>query len=219
MVAGTGMGQRFDTVFTASPLIAILRGIAPDEVLPVADALMDAGFRLIEVPLNSPEPFESIGRLVAHCPADVLVGAGTVLDAAQVTRLAGLGASLVVTPNTDTAVIDAAVGAGLATVIGCFTPSEALLAVKHGAAVLKVFPAGRLGPAYLRDIRPVLPAGTRLAAVGGVGLSNMADFLAHGADGFGFGSDVYTAGRSAAEVGARARDLVAEYRRLRGGPA
>lgn len=208
------MPNRYDTVFNATPLIAILRGITPGEALPVADALLDAGFRMLEVPLNSPQPFESIARLAAHCPEDVLVGAGTVLEAEQVERLAAIPAPLLVTPNTDAAVIDAAVRHGLFSVIGCFTPSEALLALKRGASVLKVFPAARLGAAYLRDIRAVLPQGTRLAVVGGVSLETMVDFHAHGAACFAFGSNLYKPGRTAAEVGAMARDLVAEYRRL-----
>ncbi len=187
------MPKRYDAILDDTPLIAILRGITPEEAPAVADALMEAGFRMLEVPLNSPRPFESIARLAGHCPPDVLVGAGTVLEAAQVERLAEILAPLLVTPNTDPTVIDAAVRHDLLSVIGCFTPSEALLALKHGARVLKVFPAARLGPEYLRDIRAVLP---------------------EGADIFAFGSNLYRPGRSAAEVGAIARDLVAEYQRL-----
>ena len=198
----------------AMPLFAVLRGIKPEEALPVADALMEAGFRIIEVPLNSPDPFASIASLVAHCPADVAIGAGTVLEAAEVDRLADTGATLAVSPNTDPAVIERVRALGLAPVPGCLTPTEVLAAVAHGATTLKIFPATRMGAAYLKDIRAVLPMGIRLVPLGGVSRATMSEFHAHGADGFGFGTNLYTPGRSAAEVGAAARELVAEYRRL-----
>jgi 2-dehydro-3-deoxyphosphogalactonate aldolase len=210
------MDHAQDGIFSGMPLIAILRGIAPEEVMPVADALMDAGFRMLEVPLNSPRPFETIARLAAHCPSEVMVGAGTVLDPSQVNRLAAIPAPLLVTPNTDVAVIQAAHRKGLFSVIGCATPSEAFTALKHGARVLKLFPAARFGPAYLQDLRAVLPAATRVAVVGGVSLQNLDEFHAAGADAFAFGSNLYRPGVSAAEVGAVARDLVAEYKRVAG---
>ena len=119
----------FDKAFATLPLVAVLRGVTPDEVLPIADALVDAGFRLVEVPLNSPDPFVSIAKLVKHCPADVAVGAGTVLTPEDAGRLAAIGAELLITPNTDAEVIRAGVRAGLATMIGCMTPSEALAAL------------------------------------------------------------------------------------------
>ncbi len=206
----------FAEAFAAMPLVAVLRGIAPDAVLPVADVLVDAGFRLIEVPLNSPSAFESIARLVAHCPAGVAVGAGTVLKPEEAERLASLHAELLVTPNTDPAVIAAGARLGLTPLIGCMTPSEALAALAHGAAGLKLFPAARLGPAYLKDLRAVLPAKTKVLAVGGIGLAEMEVYARAGFDGFGFGSNLYAPGRSAADVGAAARDLVAEWRRLAG---
>ncbi len=206
----------FGEAFAAMPLVAVLRGITPDEVLPVADALVDAGFRMIEVPLNSPDPFTSIAKLVKHCPANVALGAGTVLRAEDAGRLADTGAELLITPNTDPEVIDAAVRLGLVPMIGCMTPSEALAALKHGARALKIFPAARLGAAYIKDIRAVLPKETKLVGLGGIGLAEMEDFVKAGIDGFGFGSNLYKPGRSAPEVGAIAKDLVAEWRRLGG---
>lgn len=206
----------FGEAFAAMPLVAVLRGVTPDEVLPIADALVDAGFRMIEVPLNSPDPFTSIAKLVKHCPKTVAVGAGTVLRPEDAGRLADTGAELLITPNTDAEVIDAAVRLGLVPMIGCMTPSEALTALKHGAQALKLFPAARLGAAYVKDIRVVLPKGTKLVGLGGIGLAEMEDFVKAGIDGFGFGSNLYKPGRSASEVGAIAKDLVAEWRRLGG---
>ena len=208
------MSTAFEQAFAEMPLVAVLRGITPAEIVPVADALLGAGFRLIEVPLNSPEPFESIARLVEHCGARAVGGAGTVLRPDQVSRLAATGASLMVTPNTDLAVIEAAQAAGLMPLIGCLSPSEALAAAGAGVTVLKVFPAGRLGAGYLKDLRAVLPDGVRLVPVGGVGAETMADYHAQGADGFGFGTSLYTAGRAPGEVARVAASLVAEYRRL-----
>lgn len=210
------MTDAFDTAFADMPLVAVLRHITTDEILPVADALMEAGFRFLEVPLNSPDAFTSIEMLTRHCPKGVMTGAGTVLEPEQCARLADTGAKLMVTPNTDAAVIDAAVSADLYPLIGCLTPTEALLAVRHGARGLKVFPASRMGPDYLKDIRAVLPKGTKVLPVGGIGLETMEAFHKTGADGFGYGANLYKPGKPAAEVGATARALVAEYRRLRG---
>lgn len=204
----------FEHAFAELPLVAVLRGITPAEVLPVADQLIDAGFRLIEVPLNSPDPFASIAKLVEHCPPGVAVGAGTVLTPEDAGRLAALGAELLITPNTDPEVIRAGVRAGLTTMIGCMTPSEALSALRNGAAALKLFPAARLGSAYIKDVRAILPKGAKVVALGGIGIPEMAEYRAAGYDGFGFGSNLYKAGRAAAEVGAIARDIVAEWKRI-----
>lgn len=205
-----------DAILATRPLVAILRGITPDEVEPVVDALVAAGFRLIEIPLNSPEPWTGIERAAARCPANVLVGAGTVLEPADAARLAERRAPLLVTPNTDPAVISAGLAHGLAPLIGCMTPSEALAAARAGARGLKLFPAARLGPGYLRDIRAILPHRVPVLAVGGIERADMAEWHAAGIDGFGFGGNLYRPGRSADEVGRLARDLVAEWERLQG---
>lgn len=206
----------FDRGFATMPLIAILRGIHPSEVLSVADALMDAGIKLIEVPLNSVEAFTSIKLLVNHCADDVVVGAGTVLEKVEVNRLRDIGAKLMVTPNVDSALIDAGNAAGLVTVTGCMTPSEILLALRHGAAAIKIFPASRLGPSYAKDIKAVLPTGTRLVAVGGVGQDEMESYHTGGYDGFGFGSCLYVPGRNADQVADIAKQLCDKWSRLHG---
>ncbi|ANF56288.1 2-dehydro-3-deoxy-6-phosphogalactonate aldolase [Halotalea alkalilenta] len=204
----------FDTALVQCPLVAILRGITPAEIDPALDALVEAGFKLIEVPLNSPDPFISIERLAARAPADVAVGAGTVLDSADVHRLADIGASLLVTPNVDLEVLKASRERGLGSLIGCLTPSEAFTALKAGARAVKLFPAARFGTGYLKDIKSVLPKQARVMAVGGVRLDNMAEWHAAGIQGFGFGSNLYTPGTDAATLGQRARALVAQWQRL-----
>jgi 2-dehydro-3-deoxyphosphogalactonate aldolase len=202
----------------ACPLVAILRGIRPDEVLAVSDALMAAGLRMIEVPLNSPDPWESIARLKAHCPGDVLIGAGTVLSVKEVARLASLDASLLVTPNTDVEVIRAGRDAGLAPLVGCMTPTEALAAARAGACALKLFPAGSLGTGYYRDLRAVLPPDLPVLAVGGIGVDEIATWQAAGIHGLGLGGSLYAPGRSSEEVGRRGAALVAEWHRARALP-
>lgn len=197
------------------PLVAILRGIRPDEVLAVADALIASGLRMIEVPLNSPDPWESIMRLKAHCPGDLLIGAGTVLSVTDVARLASLDASLLVTPNTDAEVIRAGRDAGLAPLVGCMTPTEALAAARAGACALKLFPAGSLGTGYYRDMRAVLPADLPVLAVGGIGVDQLAAWQSAGIDGIGLGGSLYAPGRSSEEVGTRGAALVAEWQRVR----
>ena len=206
----------FDRAFAIMPLIAILRGIQASEVLSVADALVGAGIKLIEVPLSSNEAFTSIELLVRHCEDDVVVGAGTVLDITAVHRLSEIGAKLMVTPNVDSTVINAGNAAGLVTITGCMTPSEALFAVRHGATAIKIFPASRLGPGYARDIKAVLPQGTRLLAVGGVGKNEMEPYHVGGYDGFGFGSNLYVPGHKAEQVAATANQLCDEWSQLRG---
>ncbi|MBR9882104.1 MAG: 2-dehydro-3-deoxy-6-phosphogalactonate aldolase [Gammaproteobacteria bacterium] len=203
-----------DAAMAETPLVAILRGITPDEIEPVCHALVEAGFRLIEIPLNSPEPWVSIERAVACCPDDVLIGAGTVLDEDDTARLAELGAPLMITPNTEAELVALGAERGLAPMIGCMTPTEALAAVRAGAMALKLFPAARLGTGYFKDISAILPKGLPVLAVGGIDRSNMAEWHAVGIAGFGFGSNLYKPGRSAAEVGEIARELVAEWQRL-----
>nr|WP_246519951.1 2-dehydro-3-deoxy-6-phosphogalactonate aldolase [Ancylobacter lacus] len=192
-------------------LVAILRGLAPHEAEAVVGALIEEGFEAIEIPLNSPEPFRSIEAAARLAPATVWIGAGTVLDIAAVDRLAQAGGRLMVSPNVDPEVIGRAAGHGMVTMPGVLTPTEALLAVKAGASGLKFFPANLLGPAIIQAITVILPPGTVVGAVGGVG---EADFAAYGAAGirtFGLGSSLYRPGADAAEVRRKAKAVIAAY--------
>jgi len=191
------------------PAIAILRGVKPGEAAAIGAALVDAGVRMIEVPLNSPDPFASIGVLQKEFGQDALIGAGTVLDTASVERLAQTGAGLLVAPNTDTRVIARGVALGLDVLPGFFTPSEALTAVEAGARRLKLFPASSGGPAFVKAVREVLPAEIGIWAVGGVGAANAAEWLGAGAEGVALGGALYRPGIDPAEVGRRAQALVA----------
>lgn len=194
------------------PLVAILRGVRPDEVEGIADALVEAGFAMIEVPLNSPDPLASIERLARRFGDDVLVGAGTVLDTGQVRSVAAAGGRLIVSPNTDIEVIAASAEAGMVSLPGYFTPSEGFAALKAGATGLKLFPAEAASPAVLKAQRAVLPREVAVLVVGGVAPDTMAPWRAVGADGFGLGSALYRPGASAAEVGAAARAFVDAWR-------
>ena len=190
------------------PLIAILRGVKPDEVLAVADALERQGIAIVEVPLNSPQPMESIARLARACGERLLIGAGTVMAAAQVAEIAGAGGKLIVTPHADPVVTRAAKQHGLLAVPGFFTPAEAFAMLGAGADGLKLFPAEAASPAVLRALRAVLPAGTAVLPVGGIDASNMAAWQAAGAAGFGIGSAIYKPGDSPETVAAKAHGLV-----------
>jgi 2-dehydro-3-deoxyphosphogalactonate aldolase len=190
------------------PLVAILRGVRPDEVEGIGDALLDAGFAIIEVPLNSPDPIESIRRLVARCGDRALVGAGTVLDPADCARIAAAGGRLVVTPHADPDVVRAAKAAGMLAVPGFMTPAEAFALLRAGADGLKLFPAEAASPAVVKALLAVLPAGTAILPVGGIEAGNMAPWRAVGAAGFGIGSAIYKPGDSAATVAAKARRLM-----------
>ena len=202
----------FERAFAALPLVAILRGLKPDEALAVGGALVDAGFRLIEVPLNSPEPFASVALLAREFGDEVVIGAGTVLDPADVGRLADAGGRLVVCPHADPEVIAAAARAGLPCLPGVATPSEGFAALRAGATALKLFPAETLGPATLKAWRAVFPKTARFLPVGGIEPGTMAPWRAAGADGFGLGSALYKPGMTAAEVGQRAGAFVAAWR-------
>lgn len=202
----------FDDAFARCPLVAILRGVRPDEVEDIGAALVEAGFTLIEVPLNSPDPFDSIARLVQRFGGQALIGAGTVLDVPSVERLAGAGGRMVVSPNTNEAVIRASVAAGMASLPGYFTPSEAFAAFAAGATALKLFPAEGASPTVLKAHRAVLPKHVPVLAVGGIAPTNMAPWLAAGAAGFGLGSALYKPGASAELVGAAARDFIGNWR-------
>ena len=192
-------------------LVAILRGVRPDEIEGVVDVLVEAGFEAIEVPLNSPDPFVSIEKARRLAPASCLIGAGTVLEVAQVDRLKGVGGNLLVTPNVEPSVIQRAVAHGMVTMPGVFTATEALLAAKSGAAALKFFPASALGAAGINAIRAILPKGLPIGAVGGVSDADFAAYLKVGVTCFGLGSSLYKPGDSAAQVAEKAKRTVAAY--------
>ena len=199
------MQETFDRLFAECPLIAILRGVRPDEAEAIGEALVEGGIRIIEVPLNSPDPLDSIARLSARLAGRAMVGAGTVLRADQIDPIRAAGGQLIVSPSTNAAVIEATVAAGLVSCPGYFTPSEAFAAIDAGAHALKLFPAEAASPAVLRAQRAVLPKALRLIIVGGIAPDTMAPWFAAGADGFGLGSGIYRPGQTAAETLARAR--------------
>ncbi|WP_347716739.1 2-dehydro-3-deoxy-6-phosphogalactonate aldolase [Sphingomonas sp.] len=198
----------FHRYFDKCPLVAIIRGVTPDEVEAVGEAIFAAGIRIIEVPLNSPDPLESIRRLAARMGERALVGAGTVLQPAQVDEVRHAGGRLIVSPNTKADVIRATATAGLVSAPGYFTPSEALAAIEAGATALKLFPAEAASPAMVKAQRAVLPKNVPLLIVGGVSPDTMGPWLQAGANGFGLGSGVYKPGQSGDEVAAQARAYV-----------
>ena len=193
------------------PLIAILRGITPDEAAPVAAALIDAGITKIEVPLNSPDPFDSIKAMSDAHRNDALIGAGTVVSTDDVGRVAQVGGKLIVSPNCDQRVIVATKTAGMESWPGVMTPTECFEALKWGADGLKIFPASLIGPDGIKAMRAVLPPGTQVYAVGGAGADSFVEWIAGSVDGFGIGSALYKPGLSVAEVTARAKDMVVAY--------
>lgn len=193
------------------PLIAILRGIKPEETADIVGALIETGFTAIEIPLNSPEPFRSIKIAAKMAPADCLIGAGTVLTIEDVDRLDGAGGKLLVTPNVEPAIISRARDKGMVTMPGVFTATEALSAARAGATGLKFFPAGVLGASGITAIRAVLPPELVIAAVGGVSDKNFADYTKAGILAFGLGTSLYKPGMTAAEVAERAKATIYAY--------
>ncbi|MBB3932168.1 2-dehydro-3-deoxyphosphogalactonate aldolase [Kaistia hirudinis] len=193
------------------PLVAILRGVKPDEVEAIFEVLVAAGITLIEVPLNSPDPFNSIGRLARISAGRALVGAGTVLTAQEVDAVKDVGGQIVVSPNANAAVIRRTKELRLLSFPGVFTPSEAFAAIDAGADALKFFPAELIGSAGIRAIKAVLPPALPVLAVGGAGASNFGEFLKAGCAGFGIGSSLYKIGFDAAEVSRRAVEIVTAF--------
>lgn len=200
--------EQFHSYLAECPLVAIIRGVQPDEVEEVGEAIWEAGIRIIEVPLNSPDPLQSIGRLSKRLGDRALIGAGTVLDPKDVGLVADVGGRLIVAPNTHPPVIEAAALGGLVAAPGFFTPSEAFAALRAGAHALKFFPAEAATPAVVKAQRAVLPKNVPLLVVGGVTPGNIESWYAAGANGFGLGSGLYVPGRSAEDVGQRARAYV-----------
>jgi 2-dehydro-3-deoxyphosphogalactonate aldolase len=203
-----------DQALQQLPLVAILRGVKPAEVEGVADALYAEGFRVVEVPLNSPDACDSIARLARRMPADAVVGAGTVLSVQAVDDVQAAGGKVIVMPHADVEVIRAAKARGLLCVPGAATPTEAFAAVNAGADAVKLFPAELVTPTIVKAMRAVLPKELRLLPVGGITPDTMAPFVKAGAAGFGLGSALYSPGLDAAEVGRRARAFVQAWRAL-----
>lgn len=203
---------RFSCACAQLPLVAILRGLPPDDAGWAAQTLYAAGFRLIEVPLNSPQPYASIAQIRELLPGDALVGAGTVLAVDDVERLARTGADLLVAPNINAAVVAAGKRHGLICMPGVATPSEAFAALDAGADALKLFPAELVSPAVIKAMRAVLPGAAPLFAVGGITPDNMAAYIAAGANGCGLGSALYTPGVTPAQLAQRAERYIAAWR-------
>ena len=207
--------EQFRIRLSECPLVAILRGITPDEAEPIGEALVEAGFGLIEVPLNSPQPLESIERLAARLGESATIGAGTVTTAADVTAIRDAGGVLIVSPHADERVIAATVAEGMISLPGFLTPTDAFAALRAGAHALKLFPAEAASPAVLKALRAVLPPDLPVLPVGGIDVEGMAPWLAAGAGGFGLGSALYRPGSTPSEVSTRARRFVAAVKEAR----
>ena len=205
--------EEFRRHFADCPLVAIIRGVTPAEAGEIAQAIYDGGIRIIEVPMNSPEALESIRIIADKFAGRALAGAGTVLDPADVERVAAAGGKLVVSPNTNPAVIRATVAARMVSSPGYFTPSEAFAAIQAGAHAIKLFPAEGASPAVVRSQRAVLPKDIPLLVVGGVTPESVPDWLAAGANGFGLGGSLYKAGQNAATTLQKARAFVSAVKR------
>ena len=202
--------QKFSHAVQTVPLVAILRGLRPEEALPVGQALVSTGWTLIEVPLNSPQPLDSIAVLASALP-QALVGAGTVLTPADVRDVQAAGGQLIVSPNYDPDVVREAVRLGLVCLPGVMTASEAFAALQAAATGLKLFPAEMITPAVVKALRAVLPADTVVLPVGGISPGNMRAYLTAGASGFGIGSALYKPGTPAATVKQNAIEFIAAY--------
>jgi 2-dehydro-3-deoxyphosphogalactonate aldolase len=206
--------RRFAAALANLPLVAVLRGLTPEEAGAIGQALYDAGFRLIEVPLNSPDPFSSIAGLRRSLPDDALVGAGTVMSAEQAVQIRDIGGEMVFMPHADLSVVRAAKSLGLLCVPGVLTPTEAFAALAAGADGLKLFPGEMITPKVIKAIRAVLPKGTLLLPFGGIKVDTMKPYVEAGANAFGVGSAVYSPGLSPAEVARRALAFADAWRSL-----
>ena len=212
------LSTRFADAMARLPLVAILRGIKPDEATPILMALIDAGFVIIETPLNSPQPFETIRLMRLIAPKEALIGAGTVRTEKDVAGVAEAGGDLIVMPHADVAIIKAAKARGLIALPGVATPTEAFAALDAGADALKAFPAEMIQPAVVKAWRAVIPAAAPILPVGGIAPTSMAAFVAAGADGFGLGSALYKPGDGPQKIAENAAAFVAAWRKIKPPP-
>ena len=210
------MTEKFESWFKRMPVVAILRGVRPEEVLEIAEALYQAGIGIIEVPLNSPDPLVSIAKLSEAMGDRCVIGAGTVLTVADVEGVASAGGEITVTPNTNPAVISRSLELGMIPIPGWATATDAFLAYQTGARHLKLFPAATYGPGHINAVRAVLPNDCSLLAVGGVGAESAGEWMRAGIDGFGVGSELYKPGKSVEEVHESALAVVAALQLARG---
>ncbi|EUB96655.1 2-dehydro-3-deoxy-6-phosphogalactonate aldolase [Rhizobium sp. CF080] len=204
----------FEEALKACNLVAILRGIKPEEAESVGEVLVEAGWRIIEVPLNSPDPLKSIEKLVKRFGDQALIGAGTVLTTAQVADVAATGAKVIISPNANVEVIKASRAAGMVSLPGVATPTEAFAAIEAGATGIKAFPAEAIPPYVIKAWKAVLPKHIPVLAVGGVTPDNMAVYAQAGTAGFGIGSSLYKPGSDLASIGEKAREFIAAMRAL-----
>lgn len=209
--------MKAEDIISSLPLVAIIRGVRPDEAVAIGRTLYDSGIRCIEVPLNSPDPLVSIEALAEALPEDSLIGAGTVLDESQVDAVRDAGGRLIVSPDTNGAVIARAVAAGAVVMPGVATATEAFSALRAGARLLKLFPASTYGAGHAKALSAILPDSCGLFAVGGIAPSALAEWLDAGVAGFGVGSELYRPGDGADTVAARALDFVRHYREAMAG--
>lgn len=210
------MNSILDQWLKLMPVVAIIRGVTPNEVVDIGNAIHEAGVGVIEVPLNSPNAFESIRRLSESLGSKCVIGCGTLLRKKDVERVADAGGQIAVTPNTRPAIIKRCIGFGMTPIPGWATPSEAFAAHRAGANYLKLFPAATYGPNHIKAVRAVLPKQVKILAVGGVGAKDAQQWLDAGVDGFGIGSEIYAAGRSASDVQERTIEIVKAIKSARG---